>query len=277
MNNLEIYFSDFRKNIVGINQTFNSPFGQKQIIYADWVASGRLYEPIEKKLLEDFGPFVANTHTETTVTGTLMTNAYHEARHIIKRHVNASENDVLIFAGYGMTAAINKFQRLLGLRVPEQLQSQIKLEGNDRPVVILTHMEHHSNQTSWLETLAEVVVLEPDENGLVDLNKLEEVLKHYSERKLKIGSFTAASNVTGIMPDLRAMAKLMHEYDGLCFADFAMAAPYIEINMHPDDPAEKLDAIFFSPHKFLGGPGSSGILIFDSKLYERKIHDLPGG
>ncbi len=277
MNNLEIYFSDFRKNIVGINQTFNSPFGQKQIIYADWVASGRLYEPIEKKLLEDFGPFVANTHTETTVTGTLMTNAYHEARHIIKRHVNASENDVLIFAGYGMTAAINKFQRLLGLRVPEQLQSQIKLEGNDRPVVILTHMEHHSNQTSWLETLAEVVVLEPDENGLVDLNKLEEVLKHYSERKLKIGSFTAASNVTGIMPDLRAMAKLMHEYDGLCFADFAMAAPYIEINMHPDDPAEKLDAIFFSPHKFLGGPGSSGILIFDSKLYERKIPDHPGG
>ncbi len=277
MRNLEEYFSFYRKNIVGIDKTFNTPYGEKKIVYADWVASGRLYEPIERKLLDDFGPFVANTHTETTITGTLMTKAYHEARRIIKSHVNASENDVLIFAGYGMTAAINKFQRLLGLRVPEQMQSYVQLESENRPVVILTHMEHHSNQTSWLETFAEVVVLEPDENGLVDLNKLETVLKHYKNRKLKIGSFTAASNVTGIMPDLREMAKLMHKYDGLCFADFAMAAPYIEINMHPGNPEEKLDAIFFSPHKFLGGPGSSGVLIFDSKLYERKIPDHPGG
>ncbi len=277
METLENYFGKFRQNIIGLNHTFNSPFGEKEIVYADWVASGRLYKPIEEKLINYFGPFVANTHTETTITGTLMTKAYHKARKIIKQHVNADENDVLIFAGYGMTAAINKFQRLLGLRAPEQLQPQIKVEGNDRPVVILTHMEHHSNQTSWLETLAEVVVLEPDKNGLVDLNKLEEVLNHYKERKLKIGSFTAASNVTGIMPNLRQMAKLMHRHGGLCFADFAMAAPYIDINMHPENPEEKLDAVFFSPHKFLGGPGSSGVLVFDSALYKRKIPDHPGG
>ncbi len=277
MTELENYFSNFRKNITGINQTFTSPFGGKKIVYADWVASGRLYTPIEEKIKNDFGPYVANTHTETTITGTLMTKAYHEARHIIKKHVNADKSDVLIFAGYGMTAAINKFQRLLGLRVPEQLQKHINISEDERPVVILTHMEHHSNQTSWLETLAEVVVLEPDENGLVDLNKLEDVLKIYKNRKLKIGSFTAASNVTGIMPNLKSMAKLMHEYGGLCFADFAMAGPYVKIDMHPENPLEKLDAIFFSPHKFLGGPGSSGVLIFDSKLYQRKIPDHPGG
>lgn len=274
---LEKYFSQYRKNIIGINQEFDSPYGRKKIIYADWIASGRLYEPIENALNEKFYPYVGNTHSESSVTGTTMTKAYAESKRIIKHHVNASQEDVIIFAGFGMTVAVNKFQRLLGLRVCEQLQKYTHIPDDDKPVVFLTHMEHHSNQTSWLETICEVVIIEPDEQGLVDLNHFEELLKKFNNRKLKIGSFTAASNVTGIQPPYHLMAKMMHQHGGLCFVDFAAAAPYVDINIHPADPLEKLDAIFFSPHKFLGGPGTSGVLIFDSQLYKRQVPDNPGG
>ena len=274
---LEKYFSQYRKKIIGINQEFDSSNGRKKIIYADWIASGRLYEPIENALNEKFYPYVGNTHSESSVTGTTMTKAYAEAKRIIKHHVNASPEDVIIFAGFGMTVAVNKFQRLLGLRVCEQLQKYTHIPDDEKPVVFLTHMEHHSNQTSWLETICEVVIIEPDKQGLVDLNHFEQLLKQFDKRKLKIGSFTAASNVTGIQPPYHQMAKMMHHHGGLCFVDFAAAAPYVDINMHPEDPLEKLDAIFFSPHKFLGGPGTSGVLIFDSKLYKRQVPDNPGG
>jgi len=277
MKNLENYFLKFREKIIGINQTFNSPFGIKNIVYADWIASGRLYEDIENKMLEKFAPFVGNTHSESSITGRFMTHSYHEAHHIIKEHVNASENDIIITAGFGMTAVINKFQRILGLKVPEQFNDCINFKENEKPVVFITHMEHHSNHTSWIETLADVVVIEPDDKGLVSLTHLEELLTKYKNRTRKIGSFTAASNVTGIRTDYHKMAKLMHKYNGLCFVDFAASAPYVNINMHPEDPEEKLDAIFFSPHKFLGGPGTSGVLIFDKSLYNRKIPDHPGG
>ncbi len=277
MTELEQYFNRFRENIVGINQEFDTPFGKKKIVYADWVASGRLYKPIEKLMSDTFGTFVGNTHSESSVTGTVMTKAYHHAREIIKEHVNANENDVLITAGFGMTAVINKFQRILGLRYPEQFEKYISIPEEEIPVVFVTHMEHHSNQTSWLETIADCEVIRPDENGMVDYDYFSELLEKYKNRKLKIGSFTAASNVTGISPDYYRLARMMHENGGLCFIDFSAAAPYVEINMHPSDPMEKLDAIFFSPHKFLGGPGSSGVLVFDSALYNRKIPDHPGG
>ncbi len=277
MNSLENYFNNFRKNIVGVDHSFESNYGTKKIIYADWIASGRIYEPLENKLLKLFGPFVGNTHSESSVTGTSMTKAYHTAKQIIKKHVNANENDVLIFAGFGMTAAVNKFQRLLGLKVCEQLQKYTSIPKEEKPIVFITHMEHHSNQTSWLETICDVVIIEPDELGLINLNHFEHLLDLYKHRNIKIGSFTAASNVTGIFPPIHQMAKMIHEHGGICFVDFAAAAPYININMHPKDPLEKLDAIFFSPHKFLGGPGTSGVLLFDSKLYNRKIPDHPGG
>ncbi|HTX89126.1 MAG TPA: aminotransferase class V-fold PLP-dependent enzyme, partial [Bacteroidales bacterium] len=148
---------------------------------------------------------------------------------------------------------------------------------SERPVVFVTHMEHHSNQTTWYETNADVVVVKPDQNLLVDLNRLEDALHTYKDRKRKIGSFTACSNVTGIRTPYADMARLMHEHGGLAFVDFAASAPYDAIDMHPGDPMEKLDGIFFSPHKFLGGPGSAGVLIFDSALYHNKTPDQPGG
>lgn len=277
MENTEKYFEQFRKNIIGIDSEFISPYGTQKIIYADWIASGRLYKPIEEKMSKVFGPLVGNTHSESSETGTQMTLSYHEAHKIIKDHVNAGKDDAIITAGSGMTGMINKWQRILGLKVPEQLRHFIKLEGDLRPVVFVTHMEHHSNHTSWLETIAEVIVIKPDDQGLVDLNDLEKKLKKYESRKLKIGAFTACSNVTGIETPYHKMAKMMHEHGGFCFIDFACSAPYVKIDMHPADPLEKLDAIFFSPHKFLGGPGTPGVLIFDSKLYHNLVPDNPGG
>lgn len=274
---LETYFEQFRKNIVGVNQRYRTPYGQYRILYADWTASGRLYEPIERTMLESFGPFVGNTHSESNVTGTSMTQAYHLARNIVKQHVHAGPDDVLLYVGFGMTAAINKLQRILGLKVPERYTKSIGIPKERRPVVFVTHMEHHSNHTTWLETIAEVVVIRQTKEGLVDLNDLKELLRKYRNRKMKIGSFTACSNVTGIQPPYHAMARLMHEHDGLCFVDFAASAPYVAIEMHPTDPLEKIDAITISPHKFLGGPGSSGILVLDSRLYNLKSPDQPGG
>ncbi len=277
MNNLEKYFEEYRKNIVGIDTSFKSPYGEKKIIYADWIASGRLYKPIEQKMLESFGPYVGNTHSESSVTGSSMTLAYKYAHDKIKEHVNAANDDVIITAGSGMTALINKFQRILGLKVPEQLKQFLNFPEELKPIVFVTHMEHHSNQTSWLETIADVICLKPDKEGLVDLHDLKSKLKKYKSRTLKIGSFTACSNVTGIETPYHEMAKIMHEDGGFCFVDFACSAPYVNIDMHPSDPLEKLDAVFFSPHKFLGGPGTSGVLVFDSKLYKNKVPDNPGG
>ncbi len=271
------HFSTFREKIVGIDQYIETPHGNKKIIYADWIASGRLYRPIEEKLTNDIGPFVGNTHSESSETGRAMTVAYHTAHQKIKQHVNAGRDDVIITTGYGMTSALAKFQRILGLKVPERLVKYCQLEEEDRPVVFLSHMEHHSNHTPWLESLADVVVLPPDEHMVINPDYLREEIGKYANRKMKIGSFTACSNVTGIETPYYKLASIMHEHGGYCFVDFAASAPYVNIDMHPKDPNQKLDAIFFSPHKFLGGPGSSGVLIFCKDLYKNRIPDHPGG
>ena len=274
---LESYFKPFRDQIIGIQQEFVSPFGTKKIIYTDWTASGRLYRPIEEKLMNDLGPFVANTHTETTVSGTAMTMAYHKARHVIKKHVNANDLDVLIADGTGMTGVVNKFQRILGLRIPENLRAFTAIPDEMRPIVFISHMEHHSNQTSWLETIADVVVIPADSEGLFCIENLQILLEKYQHKTIKIASITSCSNVTGIKTPYHEVAKLMHQNKGLCFVDFACSGPYVAIDMHPEDSESYLDAIFFSPHKFLGGPGTSGILIFNSKLYTNMVPDNPGG
>jgi len=280
-NTLEDYFYTFRRSIIGIYQTFQSPFGEKKIIYADWTASGRAYRPIEEYMQHEIMPFIANTHTQTTVTGTLMSNAYEEAKVIVKQHVNACDNDVLLFCGSGMTAAVNKLQRILGLRAPNQFAAYTKKNARPdeeaRPIVFVTHMEHHSNQVSWLETIATVEIINAADDGNVNLSHLEYLLEQYKQRKYKIAAVTACSNVTGIQTPYLAIAKLMHKYDGLCFVDFAASAPYVNINMHPKETGAHLDAIYFSPHKFLGGPGTPGILIFNKNIYHNTVPDHPGG
>lgn len=277
MTKLEAYFEQFRKQIVGIDASFPSPFGEKKIVYADWIASGRLYHPIENRISREVGPYVGNTHTETCETGTRMTLAYKWSHQYIKQQVNAGPNDIIITAGSGMTTVINKFQRILGLKYCTGMDGRGCQKDRNKPVVFITHMEHHSNQTSWYETNADVVVLPPGKGLLVDPLILRRELEKYTDREFKIGSFTACSNVSGIRTPIYEMAKIMHEFGGVIFVDFAASAPYDPIDMHPANPMEKLDAIMFSPHKFLGGPGSSGVLIFDASMYHNSAPDNPGG
>ncbi|MDP2856920.1 MAG: aminotransferase class V-fold PLP-dependent enzyme [Bacillota bacterium] len=277
MSGLEKHFEKFRRNTVGYEQRVATPYGLKRLVYADWTATGRLYRPVEGLLTDTFGPFYGNTHSGSSETGRVMTEAYAAARDIIRAHVNASKDDLLVTCGYGMTAAVNKLQRLLGLRVPEQLRPLVGLRQDSRPLVVTTHMEHHSNHTSWLETLADVVLIRPDTKGLVDLDSLDDILRRHRHRPLKIGTFTACSNVTGIRPPYHQMARIMHEHGGLCFVDFSSSAPYVSMNMHPYAKMEHLDGLFYSPHKFLGGPGSCGVLVFNSGLYSNKAPDTVGG
>ncbi|MFV1883442.1 MAG: aminotransferase class V-fold PLP-dependent enzyme [Balneola sp.] len=286
----EEQFLPFREQIIGIDQGFESPYGKQKILYADWIASGRMYGPIEERIRNEILPFVGNTHTETTVTGTAMTKAYHKAKQLIKKQVNASDKDVLIFCGSGMTGAINKMQRILGLKVPDRIRDYapeigknslnsrlIDCEEKNRPVVFITHMEHHSNHTSWLETIVDLEIIQANEEGLVDLTHFEELLKKYIDRKYKIASVTACSNVTGLETPYHEIAKMIHAYEGICFVDFACSGPYVDIDMHPKEEGAHLDAVFLSPHKFLGGPGTPGIAIFNSTLYHNRAPDIPGG
>lgn len=272
---LESYFTPFREGIIGkdLRSTFDG--GVHPILYADWTASGRLYGPIEKTMVEEVGPWVANTHTETSLTGATMTTAYKEARKIIKEHVSANKDDILILSGSGMTGAKSKLVRLLGLRVPEQMRNFTQIPEHERPVIFISHMEHHSNHTLWLETIGIVRIIPHTTNGLVDTNALEKELNKFKDNRI-IVSITACSNVTGIETPYFEIARISHQYGGVCFVDFACSAPYVDIDMHPND-TDYLDAITFSPHKFLGGPGSSGVLVMNKKLYQNKVPDNPGG
>ncbi len=274
---LEKFFGNFKANIVGDDVNFDSVYGPKKLIYADWIASGRLYGPIEDTMKGLIGPMIANTHSFSSETGKASTYAYKHAREIIKKHVNANENDVLVTSGTGMTGVLSRLQRIMGLRWPDAIKNEIELQENERPVVFISHMEHHSNHVPWMETIADVVIVPCDENNLICPINLEKEVKKYEDRPLKIGAFTACSNVTGIIAPYHKLAKVMHRNNGICIMDFAASAPYVDIDMHPEDPTEQLDAVCFSPHKFLGGPGTCGVLVFNKSLYNTSCPDVPGG
>src|SRR5579862_415472 len=277
---LEEHFAPFRKQIIGHQQVFVTPGGPKRILYADWAASGRAYHPIEEWLIKEILPFYGNTHTGTTITASRTTASYAAARSVIKTHVNANATDALIFCGSGMTSAVNKLQRILGLRLPERAQEytgKIQIDEENRPLVLISHMEHHSNHTSWLETIATVEIIRSGDDGNVDFSHLQELLNRYRHRKHKIAAITACSNVTGIETPYHAVAEIMHAHGGHCFVDFTCSAPYVKMDMHPGDGTDDLDAIYFSMHKFLGGPGTPGVLIFNRQLYDNAVPDQPGG
>ena len=293
MSNQRLDPAYLRQQIVGVDSTFETPFGERLMVYCDYTASGRCLRFVES-YLQSLQRVYANTHTEDDITGRSMTQLLHEAETAIKDSVNAGPDGRIIACGTGATGAIEKLQQIVGVALapatrktlftaigcPEsEVDCEVVREMINRrgPVVFVGPYEHHSNEIMWRQSLATTVEVRLDAGGNVDLGHLEELLEDPQyQGRLRIGSFSAASNVTGIRSDVSAIAILLHRHDAMACFDFAACAPYIEIDMNPEPEGEgedpSIDAIFISPHKFLGGPGSSGVLVFNQRIYHR---DLP--
>jgi len=269
-----------RRAEVGRRTFVRTPFGKRLVTYADLTATGRALGFVDD-LVAAARPLYANTHTAISTTGRTMTRLREDAREAIARSVHAADDDVVLFVGSGATAAVNKLVGLLGLRISEPLEREYALSARippgERPIVLVSPFEHHSNELPWLESVAEVVEVGLDASGRMDLADLEAKARAHADRPLRIGAFSAASNVTGLLTDVRAIARILHAHGFVACVDYAAAGPYVPIDLHPADPAESIEAIFVSTHKFMGGPEGSGVLVAHRSLFRSATPERPGG
>ena len=275
--------SVIRDSIIGRNTAVETPFGLKRLTYADYTASGRSLEFIEDYIRTNVLPMYANTHTETSGTGLQTTRFREEARAIIREAVGGNaEEHAVIFAGSGATGAVDRLIGILGLRVSPTLSAKFGMDTTiapeHRPVVLVGPYEHHSNELPWRETIADVIEIPEDQDGHIHLEVLEERLVEFADRPFRIGSFSAASNVTGIISDTTTIPEILHRHGALSFWDFAASAPYVGIEMRSKNLGQDYkDAIFLSPHKLVGGPGTPGVLVVRKELLDNAVPAVPGG
>jgi selenocysteine lyase/cysteine desulfurase len=281
----ELNLKHLRDSIIGTYEIFTGPYGERPLVYCDWTASGKCVSKVENYIAENVIPLYGNTHTTTSITGHQTTCFRHEARQIVAEACNAkvtgrAAEDVVIFTGNGTTAAINKLVLSLGLNTPLPKG----YDDSHRPIVFTSCYEHHSNLLSWRESVAEVITVQYSPSTGVCLLDLSRLLKLYSKRTLKIGAFSAASNVTGVLTCTNSLSCLMHKAGGLVFFDYATAAPYVKMDMNPvslgaDASYMYKDAIIFSGHKFIGGPGCPGVLIVKRAILpaQNSLPCEPGG
>jgi selenocysteine lyase/cysteine desulfurase len=272
-----------RASVIGEDEAVAGPYGIRRVTYADYTASGRSLSFLEDYIREAVLPLYANTHTESSGTGLQTSRFREEARSLVLEGVGGDPaRHAVIFVGSGSTAAINRLVDVLQLRLPADLADRWDLRehipADQRPVVFIGPYEHHSNELPWRESIADVVTIHEDRDGEIDLAQLADELARFADRPMKIGSFSAASNVTGIVSDTAAISRLLHQHGALSFFDFAAAAPYVAIEMDPaDDPLAYMDAVFISPHKFIGGPGTPGVLVARRDLFRNRVPSMPGG
>ncbi len=259
---------DLRHGLIGDNITLPTAFGPKTLLYADYVASGRALRQVETFVLDNILPYYANAHTEASFCGAYMTRLREDARRTIAELVNAGPDCHVIFAGSGATAGFNKIVRLLEISE--------RVVAGERIVVLIGPYEHHSNILPWRESGADVVEVPERADGGFDLGALEDALRAAAGADLVIGSFSAASNVTGIITDPDPVTRMLKRSGALAIWDYACAAPYLPMNMTPAADCAK-DAIVFSPHKFPGGPGASGVFVIRDTIVRRMIPTAPGG
>ncbi|MDX4038665.1 aminotransferase class V-fold PLP-dependent enzyme [Aliarcobacter skirrowii] len=264
----DIFRPFLNENVDILNYLRYNTIGKNKEKYFDFTASGLAFRPIENRIHEVL-EYYANTHSKESTNAKITTKYYEGAKQSLRNSLALDDDFVVLPSGFGATGAIKKLQEILGVYIPPKTKERLKQKGlkdikKSMPLVIVGPYEHHSNEISFRESLALTKRVKLTSEGLIDLKHLKKILEKNKHREI-IGSFTIASNVTGIITCYKKVSKLLRKYNATVCFDAAASSSYMNI------PCKYYDALYLSPHKLLGGVGSCGILIVKKSLVDTKL------